>query len=81
MLQLWDKECRVVDHRFQIPIPWKDPDARLPDNLYLAKSRLSSLLKSLNRKNMYDEYNNGIDKMLSAGYAEPAPLDHGPTDR
>ena len=81
VLQLWDKECRVVDHRFQIPIPCKDPDARLPDNLYLAKSRLSCLLKSLNRKNMYDEYNNEINKMLAAGYAEPAPIDHGPTDR
>ena len=73
VLELWDKECAVVDDHFQLPIPWKNPDAMLPNNLFLAESRLKSLKKSLDRKNITQQYDTEICKLLSSGYAEPVP--------
>ena len=79
--KLWDKECRVVDGHFELPVPWRDPTLSLPDNLYLSQSRLCNLLKSLKKKKMLSQYETEIEKMISNGYAEPVPDDVMCADR
>ena len=41
--ELWDQECRLIDGHYGLPIPWKDPDARIPNTLVVAMSRLQTL--------------------------------------
>ena len=64
-----------MSDQFHIPIPWKDSSVRLPDNLYLVNLCLDIVLESPLRKKVYDQYDYEINKMLSVGYAEPAPVD------
>ena len=70
-----------MSDQFHIPIPLKDSSVRLPDNLYRVNSCLGIVLESPHRKKVYDQYDNEISKMLSVGYAEPAPVDPGHADQ
>ena len=42
----WDTQCKIVEDHFQLPIPWKDPDVIMPDNLNVALHRLQNLRAS-----------------------------------
>ena len=73
VIDLWDKETTKVDNHYVIPIPWRDRDEPLPNNLVVAKSRLDSLSKRLEKENKCDLYHGEINKLLEKGYAEPVP--------
>ena len=75
VIDLWDNSCRKDGLHYELPIPWKDPSEPLPNNISVAKSRLFSLVKKLNRENNLDRYEAEIDKLLSNGYAEEVPPD------
>ena len=70
VLDLWDRESEIVDDHVQLPIPWKNPDTSMPNNIHVAKLRLEMLYKSLKKKNMVDKYDQAIQNMVTQGYAE-----------
>ena len=70
VIELWDTQCEIVDDHFQLPIPWKDPDVIMPDNLNVALHRLQSLRASLGKKSMLQDYDQQINHMVAQGYAE-----------
>lgn len=74
VIQLWDKECRKVDGRYEIPIPWK-PHVQLSNNSFMAMSRLKSLQKNLAKRDLFSMYDQEIQRLLTHDYAEIIPLD------
>ena len=81
VIELWDRCCTVVDGHFELPVPWRNADEILPDNYYLAESRLNSLMKSLEKKEMMPAYDEEIQKMLLNGYAERVNTNSLPSKR
>ena len=73
VIELWDRECRLIDGHYELPIPWKDPDVRIPNNLVVAMSRLQTLKKNLIKKDLTERYNAGIAVLLEKRYAEEVP--------
>ena len=71
--ELWDREISHADGHYTLPIPWKDGRPSLPDNKYVAKCRLDSLLRRLEKINMMSAYDENIRKMITEGYAELVP--------
>ena len=70
VIELWDTQCKIVDDNFQLPIPWKDPDVIMPDNLNVALHRLQGLRASLGKKFMLQDYDQQINHMVAQGYEE-----------
>ena len=75
VIGLWDKECKMVEGHYELPIPWRDCDDPLPNNYVVAKSRLGSLMKRLDKQGLVDRYQKEIDKLIDGGYAEIVPDD------
>ena len=75
VIDLWDKETTNVDNHYVIPIPWRDRDEALSNNCVVAKSRLDSPSKRLEKESKCDLYQGEINKLLEKGYAEPVPAD------
>ena len=73
VVELWDRECKLVEGRYQIPIPWK-PGVCIPNNFKVALSRLRSNKRSLLKKGIFDQYDAEVKNLLSKGYAENIPL-------
>ena len=62
------------DGHYQMPLPFKDTDQRLPNNRGMALHRL----KGLKKRMLYDEhyhqlYNKSMDDVISKGFAEKVP--------
>jgi len=74
VLAKWDATCERVDGRFQLPIPWR-PDIDLPNNQQVAFHRLQSLEKNLRKRELFDAYDNEIQKLIAKNYAEVVPTD------
>ena len=74
VLKLWRGKNELVDGHYQLPIPWRE-GAEFQNNLEAVIPRLHSLKRSLERKNIYEQYDNEVQKILTKGYAEPVPRD------
>ena len=63
--------CTVVEERYQVGVPWKRGQPKLPDNYAIAKSRLVSTEKNL-RKNpvVAEEYCRTIKEYVEKGYLQ-----------
>ena len=70
VVNLWDSECRLVDGHYELPIPWKNKDAEIPNKISVALSRLQGLKKSIIKRNLFERYNTEIMKLVEQGYAE-----------
>lgn len=70
VMELWNQECRLIDGHYELPIPWKDRNDPLPNNYFVAKSRLDSLMKRLKRQDLVDRYQIEINKLLDNDYTE-----------
>ena len=75
VLRLWDTNCKKDGLHYELPIPWKDPEVSFPNNYIVAKSSMDSLVKKLKRDNLFDRYEQEIDKLLDKEYAENVPQD------
>lgn len=69
VIKLWDEEIKYKDNHYILPIPWKD-DAQVPNNIAVAHSRLSSLKRSLDKRDLVERYDTEIKKLTDKGYAE-----------
>ena len=75
VIELWHKSSKIEDQHISLPIPWKYANLKMPNNFYLAKHRLESLLKSIKRKDMMAQYSHEVQQLINNGYAELAPID------
>ena len=75
VIDLWEKEIRIENSHYVLPIPWKDEHPDLPYNFYMAHNQLKSLYKRLDRDGIREKYDEGIQNMLDRGYAEHVPED------
>ena len=73
--KFWEQNTRIVDGRYEIPIPFKHDVVNFPNNRVYAQGRLRSTLKGLRLKGKFDSYKAEIDLMLKEGYAEKVPVD------
>ena len=74
VIDLWDREiCRDDDGHYVLPIPWKDGRPNLPNNKVVAKHRLNSLTKRLNKSDLTETYDQNMHKLIDSGYAEQVP--------
>ena len=70
VIELWDNNSSFSEGHFTVPVPWIDENVVLPDNKSMAKKRLDSNVKRLQRTDMVKIYDVNLNKMLSDGYAE-----------
>ena len=75
VIDLWEKEVRIENSHYVLPIPWKDEHPDFPYNFYMAHNQLKSLYKRLDRDGIREKYDEGIQNMLDRGYAEHVPED------
>ena len=69
-LHLMEESAKKVDGHYQLPLPWKDTDIRLPFNRSMALQRLHSLKRKLERNaSLFALYQNSMDALLRDGYA------------
>ena len=76
VIELWHKSSKIEDQHISLPIPWKYANLKMPNNFYLAKHRLESLVKSIKKKDMMAQYSHEVQQLINNGYAELAPIDH-----
>ena len=75
VIELWDRECKLINGHYVIPIPWRNKEELVPNNISVAMYRLKSLNKILIKRGLRDRYNEEIMKLVQDGYAEKIPLD------
>lgn len=82
VLELWDKEGVQVMGHYQYPIPFRDDEPALPDNLPMAARRLDGLCARLRRnKSLRSRYVEEMESLIAKGYAERVPGQKGPIGR
>ncbi|XP_043229908.1 uncharacterized protein LOC122385596 [Amphibalanus amphitrite] len=65
---------QLADGRFEAPLPLREPNTKLPDNIEQAQGRLHSLSRKFKKDSDYkDLYVRAMEEMLAKGYAEPVP--------
>ena len=70
-LALLDKETKMVDGHYQVPLPFKEDRINFPDNRNQALKRLNYLKKKFSRQEKFSsDYKTFIEDMLRKGYAE-----------
>ena len=76
VLSRWQKDVRMVEGHYQLPIPFREPQPRLPGSREMAVKRLQSLGKKLNRdQDLHAQYVRGMQDLMKKGYAEEVPED------
>ena len=74
VLELWDENVSFSDGHYTLPIPFKNPALKLPDNQQMAEKRLSSLKRKLFKNHdLHRKYMDGMNDLLEKGYAVPVP--------
>ena len=71
--RIMEQSCKLMDGHYQLDLPWR-LHVKLPNNLFMAHSRLNQLKKKLVRdselKAMYDRQ---MEDNLKRGFIEPVP--------
>ena len=63
---LWDESVRKVQGHYELPIPFRDSEPRLPANQDMAARRLASLGRRLSRdSSMMAQYSQGMDTLCA----------------
>ena len=73
VLNLWESDIKLENGHYTLPIPWKQGRPCLPNNKYIAMSRLESQVKRLNKNGLLSTYDENINQMVTKGYAERVP--------
>ncbi|XP_064646159.1 uncharacterized protein LOC135499344 [Lineus longissimus] len=74
VVQTWTDSVSQVDGHYQLPIPFRDSNPRLSNNVVMAKHRLDSLQRKFERdEELYQNYKTGVEELLSNGFAERVP--------
>ena len=74
VLALWDEKVSFSGGHYVLPIPFKSPTLKLPDNQQMVEKRLSSLRRKLAKnQDLHQKYIDGMSDLLEQGYAVPVP--------
>ena len=73
VLQLWDNKTEYIDGHYVVPVPWRDGCPSFPDNKFVAKRRLHSLVYQLHKSGRLDKYTHNVEKLLNDDHAELVP--------
>ena len=74
VLALWDEKVSFSGGHYVLPIPFKSPTLKLPDNQQMAVKRLSSLRRKLAKnQDLHQKYIDGMSNLLEQEYAVPVP--------
>ena len=66
----FDNSISLDSQRYEIMLPWRS-GLHLTDNFYfISKKRLQSIITSLSKSNMFEQYNNVIKTYLEKDYIE-----------
>ena len=72
--ELMNKSIKYIDGHFQLPLLWRNSGIILPDSLPMAKRRLESVKRRLNRdKKLRSKYCAEMQALLNDGYIERVP--------
>ena len=62
------------DGHYEMPLPFKESEPKLPNNKFLASKRLENLQRRFERDESYrKKYSELMDALIANGYAEPVP--------
>ena len=71
VIDKWNREEQVVDGHLILPVPFKNDQPDLPNNIRTARGRLQQLGKRLmNDAQLLDKYKTAMEKNIKEGYAE-----------
>ena len=74
--ELMNKAIKLVDGHFQLPLLWRNSGVTLPDSLPMAKRRLESVKRRLDRDPVLKGlYISEMQALLDEGYVEEVPQD------
>ena len=69
-LDLMDQKAVKVDGHYELPLPLKDEDIRLPNNKAAAIKRLESLKRKFEKDDQFfKKYNNFMEDLMEKEYA------------
>ena len=69
-LEIMDKETKLVDGHYQLPLPFRNANVTLPNNRHSAMTRLRQLEKRFERnQSFFSDYKKFINNMVSKSYA------------
>ena len=65
-----ESATRKVDSRYEVPMLWRHPNIRLPNNYSAARHRFNQLIRRLRaHPELYMKYKSVIDQLVAKGYA------------
>ena len=68
-MEKFEKETRLIDNRYEVPMLWAKPDTHLPQNISMATRRFIPLLRKLRANPEFNEKSQAVIK----GYFEAKP--------
>ncbi|XP_055922260.1 uncharacterized protein LOC129953275 [Eupeodes corollae] len=70
VLQILESTCKSLDNQYEIGLPWRHDNQKMPDSYKTAFNRLMCLQKKFKREaNLKDKMQAEIDNLLIKGYA------------
>ena len=70
-MNMMDESCILIDGHYQVDLPLRDTELKLPNNKEMAENRLKSLQKKMGRISQFKaDYVAFIQEMIDKGYAE-----------
>ena len=76
VLKMWDDTSLKVNGHYEIKIPFKNEDEKLPHNRAMAEKRFKQLEQKLEKKpDLKKQYIDAIEDLLKKGHAKEVPND------
>ena len=72
---MWERDTKLIDGHYHVPIPFRNSELDFPDNLSMVKRRLYLQKKRLDNTGLFDRYSEGIKQFIDKGFAERVPED------
>ena len=70
-VKIMNESCILINGHYQVDLPLRDPELKLPNNKKMAEDRLKSLMKKMIRIPQFkDDYVACMEDMISKGHAE-----------
>ncbi|XP_070549158.1 uncharacterized protein [Ptychodera flava] len=70
-MEVMDSSCKMVNGHYQVDLPLRDQNVRLPNNRQMAEQRLKGLQVKMNKNPQFKvDYIDFMEKVIASGYAE-----------
>ena len=75
VIDLWNEQTEFVYGHYCLPIPWKGGEPCMPNNKWIAMTRLKNLTTRLKRTGLCEKYEHNLFDLVEKNYAEPVPTE------